>query len=122
MFPSPCSLKVEKLADKASVTYVRQSTGLNLYGEKNSYSENAEPSYRKWSETISRTHELWDIALNSTKVAYNNTPKLYGIQDNINNVFVAPWKTLQQTKQAEITRLKNRNFDKLFNPFLRLKE
>jgi hypothetical protein len=29
-----CSLKVDKLADKASVTYVRQSIGLNLYGEK----------------------------------------------------------------------------------------
>ncbi|KNZ63537.1 hypothetical protein VP01_11305g1, partial [Puccinia sorghi] len=57
-------------------------------------------NFRKWYDTIERTHELWDIALKDTKTAYKNVSKDYGIQDNINDVF----------KEGII-----------FNPFLRLK-
>ncbi|KNZ61471.1 uncharacterized protein VP01_13961g1, partial [Puccinia sorghi] len=45
-------------------------------------------NFRKWSDTIERTHELWDIALKDTKTAYNNVSKDYGIQEKINDVFL----------------------------------
>ncbi|KNZ64330.1 uncharacterized protein VP01_10409g2, partial [Puccinia sorghi] len=78
-------------------------------------------NFRKWTDTIERTHELWDIALKDTKTAYNNESKEYGIQDNINDVFVQQWKTKDKAKISKIELLKKEKEGIIFNPFLRLK-
>ena len=80
-----------------------------------------EPNYQKWSETITRTQKLWDIATGGTKKAYTNVCKEYGLLDNINDVFVTQWKTRNKEKINYITKLKSENAGKIFNPFLRLK-
>ncbi|KNZ49673.1 hypothetical protein VP01_4862g1 [Puccinia sorghi] len=78
-------------------------------------------NFRKWSDTIERTHKLWDIALKDTKTAYNNVSKDYGIQDNINDVFVQQWKNRDMTKISKIELLKKDKEGIIFNPFLCLK-
>ncbi|KNZ61746.1 hypothetical protein VP01_1362g4 [Puccinia sorghi] len=111
-----CTLQVSTLADKPSETYVMQCVGLNSLGER------VESNLRKWSETISRSHELWEIATNQTKNAYTSASKKYGIQDNINNVFINQWKTRNKEKIDKIRSLiENGNVEKICNPFLRLK-
>ena len=59
--------------------------------------------------------------MKDTKAAYNNATKDYGIQDNINDVFVQQWKTRDKAKIAKIETLEKEKKDLLFNPFLRLK-
>ncbi|KNZ45986.1 uncharacterized protein VP01_7644g1, partial [Puccinia sorghi] len=97
-----CTLKVQRLVDKSSLDYVLDN-------------------FRKWTDTIERTHKLWDIALEDTKTACNNAPKDYGIQDNINDVFVKQWKTRDKAKISKIELLKKEKEGIIFNPFLRLK-
>ena len=59
--------------------------------------------------------------MKDTKTAYNNACKEYGIQDNINDVFVQEWKTRDMAKIAKIEKLKKEQEGLIFNPFLRLK-
>ncbi|KNZ53529.1 uncharacterized protein VP01_3211g1, partial [Puccinia sorghi] len=111
-----CSLNVSTLANKPSETYVMQCVGLNSLGER------VGSNLRKLSEKISQTHELWEIATNQSKNAYTSASKKYGIQDNINDVFINQWKTRNNEKINKINILiENGKVNKIFNPFLRLK-
>ncbi|KNZ50624.1 hypothetical protein VP01_4324g1, partial [Puccinia sorghi] len=125
-----CTLKVQRLVEKSSLDYVLECVGLNHSVERvcgfqmNLYQSHyieTQSYFRKWTDTIEQTHKLWDIALKDTKTAYNDVSKDYGIQDNINDVFLQQWKTRDKAKISKIELLKKEKEGIIFNPFLRLK-
>ncbi|POW04716.1 hypothetical protein PSTT_10199, partial [Puccinia striiformis] len=77
--------------------------------------------YRDWKETIDRTHQLWDTAINGTKDDYIIDSKAYGVQDAINKEFIDMLKDRKQKHEVgKIMAIAKHEYDKLFNPFLRL--
>ena len=77
------------------------------------------PKFRNWSETISRTKELWKISQEKSNNEFESKHKEYGLRDRIN---------------FELIELKNQRYDErlriikmikeptmIYNPFLQLK-
>ncbi|OAV86637.1 hypothetical protein PTTG_29796, partial [Puccinia triticina 1-1 BBBD Race 1] len=110
-----CHLGVEKRSDKSGEDYIYQFLGMDSLGNRDVV------DYRKWSETVERSHKLWETALKYSKDAYIEESKSLGVQDVLNKAFVDILKSRKKKSElAKIMALDKHQNHKLFNPFLRL--
>jgi hypothetical protein len=80
------------------------------------------PPPRNWEDTRSRLHSAWKNSKSSAKSIYDDKIKEHGLKDNINVEFVEKYHQRNKPGQKQsIERIEKQNFDRLFNPFLKLK-
>ncbi|OAV89717.1 hypothetical protein PTTG_28591 [Puccinia triticina 1-1 BBBD Race 1] len=92
-----CHLGVEKRSDKSGEDYIYQFLGMDSLGNRDVV------DYRSWSETIERSYELWETAVNSSRDAYITESKALGVQDAIKKAFVDMLK--DRKKAAEFGKI-----------------
>ncbi|OAV92443.1 hypothetical protein PTTG_27650 [Puccinia triticina 1-1 BBBD Race 1] len=101
-----CHLGVQKRSDKSGEDYIYHFLGMDSLGNRDVV------DYRKWSETIQRSHKLWEAALKYSKNACIEESKSLGVQDVLKKAF--------KSELAKIMALDKHQNHKLFNRFLQL--
>ncbi|KAH9816664.1 hypothetical protein DFH28DRAFT_1158132 [Melampsora americana] len=118
-----CHLKVNSLMEKRSTKYVCNFVGIDEDGN------NASLPNREWSETISATKQLWDLAQKPGTIGqFDMKSSALGVKDALNMSFVKMVQDLHRDSSVSVGQTSkfcdelNEQFgDRLFNPFLRLK-
>jgi len=75
------------------------------------------PESRKWSETISRTKELWKISQEKTHNEFERMHKEYGLRDKINFALI-DLKNKRYDERLRIIKLIQDSPNRIYNPFL----
>ena len=78
------------------------------------------PAARKWSETITRTKELWKISQEKTNAEFVRKHKDYGLRDKI-NFEIIELKNERYDERSRILKLIKEQPDRIYNPLLQLK-
>ncbi|EHS64348.1 uncharacterized protein PGTG_22218 [Puccinia graminis f. sp. tritici CRL 75-36-700-3] len=112
-----CKLAAPGKGAKSTHDYVNDFLGKNKDGEKASF------RYRKWSETIAHTHELWNIGMNKSKKKFDERSIEVGVRDVFNRTCLQIIKDRKasKTKKILIRQMHRAKSSKLFSPILRLK-
>jgi hypothetical protein len=110
-----CTLHAPKKVNKQSLPYLLQFLELDSNG-----AHHPNPP-RTWKKTIEDTYDLYNLFINKNITAVNNTRKIYGVTDSLNNKFIEGKrnKSLAALK-AWITAQEKEDITQLFNPFLKL--
>ncbi|KNZ48326.1 hypothetical protein VP01_574g6 [Puccinia sorghi] len=79
------------------------------------------PEPRSWTTTIQLTKELWTSSQTEKKTEFDKKQKLYGLRDRI-NFEIMGLKNKRYDERCRIMEIESKHEDRIYNPFLKLKE
>ncbi|KAA1082180.1 hypothetical protein PGTUg99_025472 [Puccinia graminis f. sp. tritici] len=112
-----CDLHLDCLNDKRSRDYVQKFVHIDQHGN------DCPVSSRSWSDVQNRTGDLWETAQDGVKCHFDDKSKEKGIRDTLNRTFVEMLQDKEHPDvQAECESLAKQDLERLFNPFLKLRD